>query len=238
MSCRRTLKLAGAWLFLALAGPACAQLLAPDAVPDTLVQRLKACTACHGAHGEGGGHGYHPRIAGKPALYLERQLRNFRDGHREHPLMEHMVDGLPDAYLREIAAWFAAQQPPHEPQPAARWPQALLDRGEALVRAGDPARDLPACQACHGKTLTGVEPATPALIGLPADYVSAQLGAWRSHTRGAPAPDCMAEVADRLSRADTQAVAAWLASQPLPEDPAALPAGSVDPPLRCGSLAP
>lgn len=225
-------------LVLAFGAVPAAAADAPEGVPDTLEQRIKGCTACHGEEGEGGSNGYFPRIAGKPALYLHRQLLNFRDGHREYPMMEHMVAGLDDAYLREMADHFAALEPPHEPLEAGSWPAALLARGESLVRHGDPARRLPACEACHGPRLTGVQPAIPALVGLPADYISAQLGAWRSGTRGAPAPDCMAEVAKRLDRLDTQAVAVWLASQPLPEDAAAMPPGSVDPPLDCGSLLP
>ncbi len=211
---------------------------AADVVPDTLTQRLKACTSCHGEHGQGGGNGYYPRIAGKPELYLYRQLLNFQQGRRHNAMMQHMVSGLPPEYLREIAAWFSNQHPPHRQRRERHWPAALLARGRHLVHHGDSERKLPACQACHGERLTGVEPAIPALVGLPADYISAQLGAWRSGTRGAPAPDCMAEVADRLSEADTQAIAAWLSSQPLPEDPAPAPAGSVDPPLDCGSLRP
>ena len=34
------------------------------AVPDTLVQRIAACTSCHGVHGEGGDNGFNPRLAG------------------------------------------------------------------------------------------------------------------------------------------------------------------------------
>ncbi len=209
-----------------------------EAVPDTLVQRIAACAACHGKHGEGGGTGYYPRIAGKPALYLYRQLRNFQEGRRDNPMMQHMTSGLSGAYLHEIAEHYARMQPPHRTAPRKHWPEAVLARGRQLVRHGDPQRKVPACQACHGQRLTGVEPATPALIGLPADYISAQLGAWRSHTRAAPAPDCMAAVARRLNKQDIHAIAAWLASRPLPTDSAPMQPGAVDPPLECGSLTP
>jgi cytochrome c553 len=81
-----------------------------------------------------------------------------------------------------------------------------------------------------------VEPSIPGLVGLPYDYISAQLGSWRTHTRATLAPDCMAEVASRLSESDISAVAAALASRQLPADIRAQPAGSVTPPLRCGVL--
>jgi len=36
-------------------------------VPDTLSQRLLACTICHGSEGRASAGGHQPRIAGKPA---------------------------------------------------------------------------------------------------------------------------------------------------------------------------
>ncbi|MGN6653868.1 MAG: c-type cytochrome [Rhodanobacter sp.] len=207
------------------------------AVPDTLQQRIAACTTCHGVHGEGrAASGYFPRLAGKPAAYLARQLQDFQDGLRKYAPMEYTVRELGPAYMREIAEYFAAQQVPFERAPVPAVPSAVLQRGTQLLDKGDPSRRIPACASCHGSQLTGVEPAIPGLVGLPYDYISAQLGSWRTHTRATLAPDCMAEVASRLSESDISAVAAALASRPLPGDTHAQPAGSVTPPLRCGVL--
>src|SRR5688500_11604074 len=77
---------------------------APQSVPDTLAQRLLACTSCHArvdARGKPVNDSYFPRIAGKPAGYLYNQLLNFREGRRQYPLMTYLVEHLPDAYLRE-----------------------------------------------------------------------------------------------------------------------------------------
>ncbi len=100
---------------------------------------------------------------------------------------------------------------------------------------GDPARGVPACSGCHGPTLTGMEPAIPGLVGLHPSYISAQLGAFRYGTRTAPAPDCMQLVAASLTESDVTAVAAWLASRPVPADPSPVPHGSLAMPLACGS---
>jgi len=56
-------------------------------VPDTLEQRVKPCTICHGEEDRAGRDAYYPRIAGKPAGYLFNQLRNFRDGRRYYQAM-------------------------------------------------------------------------------------------------------------------------------------------------------
>ena len=207
-------------------------------VPDTLQQRIAACTSCHGVHGEGSpGSGFFPRLAGKPAGYLARQLMYFHDGLRKYAPMEYMVRGLSPAYMREIAGYFSAQQVPYQRSKVPPVPAAALQRGEQLATQGDPALKVPACERCHGKSLTGVEPDIPGLVGLPYDYISSQLGSWRTGTRAAAAPDCMAEVASRLAPADITAVAAWLATRELPADTHALPPGSVTPPLTCGVLA-
>lgn len=213
---------------------ACACLPSQAAAPDTLEQRIAACLSCHGVKERG--DAYFPRIAGKPAGYLYNQLHNFRSGHRNYPMMVYMVANLPDAYLREIADYFAAQHPPYPPLPSTSASSAQLAHGEALVRRGDAGRKIPACVACHGAALSGVEPAIPGLLGLPADYINAQFGNWRNKNRRAAAPDCMAEIAGRLSANDIAAVSAWLSSQP--PDVNARPAASLPQalPIACGSM--
>ncbi|MET4674581.1 MULTISPECIES: c-type cytochrome [unclassified Luteibacter] len=206
------------------------------AVPDTLVQRIAACTSCHGVHGEGGDNGFNPRLAGKPAGYLHRQMQDFQKGLRHYPIMEYTVAPLSDAYLREIADYFSDQQVPYTKQPAPAMSPRATARGEQLVLRGDAQKGVPACVACHGASLAGVQPDIPGLVNLPYDYISAQLGAWRTDTRNTTAPDCMATIVSRLSDADISAVSAWLATRPVPDDTHAEPAGSVTPPMRCGVL--
>jgi cytochrome c553 len=226
-------------ILLAAAGARAAD--APAAVaPDTLARRVAACTSCHGGAAgaeapPSGERSYFPRIAGKPAGYLLNQLHNFRDGRRQYPLMTWMVTPLSDDYLREIALWFAGQHLPAAVLDRASLPPGDIERGRMLVLRGDPAAKVPACIACHGQRLTGALPATPGLLGLPRDYINAQFGAWRNGTRRALAPDCMATIAKRLAPADVVAVSAWLASEPLPADPAPAPDVRRPLPLACGS---
>ena len=98
-------------LLLALAS--FASLPVASAPADTLAQRVIACTACHGQEGRAAPDGYHPRIAGKPSLYLFNQLVNFREGRRRYGPMVYLVDHLSDDYLREIAEHFAAIDLPY-----------------------------------------------------------------------------------------------------------------------------
>ena len=208
------------------------------AVPfeDTIAQRVVACTGCHGKEGRAAPDGYYPRIAGKPAGYLFNQLRNFRDERRHYELMNGLLALLDDAYLQEIADHFASLDLPYPPPLAPVASAALRDAGEALVRRGDPARGVPACNDCHGVQMTGLAPFVPGLLGLPRDYLNAQLGAWRSGQRRALPPDCMAQVAQRLSPEDIGAVSAWLAAQPVPTPATAPPAPPTPLPIACGGV--
>lgn len=207
-------------------------------IQDTLQQRIIACTVCHGKQGEGleKAESYFPRIGGKPAGYLYRQLLNFREGRRRYPPMNDLVSYLPDAYLMEIAQYFASQHPAYPPPAPPKVSQASLRRAETLITKGDPSKGVPACVACHGKTLTGSQPAIPGLVGLPPYYIVAQLGAWQSGIRRADTPDCMAKIASHLSLDDISALAAWLAAQPVSEDMPPAPAGLPKLPLDCGSV--
>jgi len=204
--------------------------------PDTIAQRAIACAACHGKEGRATSEGFFPRIAGKPAGYLYNQLLNFREGRRQYPLMTYMVAQMTDEYLKEMADYFSGLHPPYPPAQPANMPPAALQRGRALVTAGDPSRNIPACIACHGESLTGLLPSVPSLVGLPRDYLNAQFGAWKTGARRAAAPDCMAQISSRLSPEDIAAVSAWLASRPIPNDMTPAPDSSVRLPVACGSV--
>ena len=239
-------------LLAALLGAAALTAAAAAPFEDSMAQRTLACTTCHGQQGRAGPDGYYPRIAGKPEGYLYNQLLNFRDGRRHYGLMTALIDPLSDAYLLEIARHFSHIDAPYpRPQPASAATE-VLQRGRTLALRGDPDKRLPACATCHGSALTGMLPATPGLLGLPRDYLNAQLGAWRTGQRRAHAPDCMADIARRLAPEDLQAVTAWLAAEPVPARarPQAPPSATAAPtrkgrkaatapvaapPMRCGS---
>jgi cytochrome c553 len=207
---------------------------APPAPQDTLAQRLAACTYCHGEQGRAGPDGYYPRLAGKPAGYLYHQLLNFRDGRRQYRPMNQLLQNLDDRYLREMAEFFSAQKVPYPaPTPVALTPEQS-QRARTLITQGDAPRKIPACASCHGSALMGALPATPALLGLPRDYLLAQLGAWQNELRFAYEPDCMRQIAHQLSMDDVATLSAWLSSQTVPASYTVVkPLKEL--PLRCGS---
>jgi cytochrome c553 len=205
---------------------------------DDMRERLAACAACHGEQGQGiRGAEYFPHLAGKPSGYLLEQLQGFREGRRANTQMTWLVQYLDDAYMKEIADYYS-QLPPRthaaDAHPNLAPDQATL--AAKLVNDGDESRQLPACSACHGKNLAGLQPGVPALVALPADYVAAQLGAWRIGTRKSVAPDCMHDVAVKLSQAEIVAIANYLSGQSNDESVKPADAGSFAPPVACGAL--
>ncbi len=233
-------------------------------VPDTMAERTRACAACHGAQGEGTANAYFPRLAGQPADYLFEQLVQFREGHRTYRPMNYLVTYLSDDYLRKMADYFSAQRPPKglvhaeasikAPSDAAATPSVAhasiqgntasttdkLDAkyAEQLVFLGDTKKNIPACIACHGAALTGMQagiaqPAIPGLVGLGSDYIRAQLGAWRAGQRHGNPPDCMHSITTALNEQDIRAVARWIAQQPVPASLTPAPARPL--PLQCGT---
>jgi len=206
---------------------------------DPMAQRTQACTGCHGPQGKSGPDGYYPRLAGKPAGYLYNQLRNIQEGRRHYAPMQGLLATLNDAYLHEIADYFSKLDVAYPPPPAQVTGPAVLLRGQTLAQQGDSALQLPACSQCHGAALTGVLPNTPGLLGLPRDYLNAQLGGWKTGQRKAQTPDCMAHIAKRLTDADVHAVSSWLSQQTVPKvsravakRPALAPGASA---IECGS---
>ncbi|WP_370262152.1 c-type cytochrome, partial [Limnobacter sp.] len=205
------------------------------AAPNDMATRVQACTACHGEQGRASPEGYYPRIAGKPAGYLYNQLIAFRDGGRHHAAMTGMVQHLSNDYLLHMANYFAEQHPPYPPPAPGNSTPAELLAGKRLVFEGASDRKVPACAACHGQNLMGVQPNTPGLLGLPKDYLNAQLGQWRNGQRQAAKPDCMHQVVQALTVSELNAASSYLAAQPVPPNARAQSANSIEFPLECGT---
>jgi len=209
--------------------------LAAPVVPDTVAERARACLSCHAAEGRRVKDEYYPRLAGKPAGYLLNQMLHFSDGRRQNRAMALLMENLSDAYLAELAAYFSTLPATYLPGSVSA-AQTESRPAPALVSQGDPARKIPACRDCHGKEMLGVAPAIPGLLGLPADYLSAQFGAWKVGTRRAAAPDCMADIARQLTEREVSEMANWLATRPLPADSRPAKALAAELPMQCGSV--
>ena len=67
------------------------------------------CQACHGLDGKSVAPDY-PNLAGQYASYMEKALRDYRDGRRTNPIMAPMAAGLSDQDIKDLAAWYSKQE--------------------------------------------------------------------------------------------------------------------------------
>ena len=144
------------------------------------------------------------KLAGQDARYLAAQLIDFKTGKRRDPFMSKLAADLSDADIFDIAAYYAAQTP----RPDTTDQEAgSVQRGEALYKTGNLAAGVPACIACHRRRAHGT-PTLPRLAGQYTIYLRKQLWAFKSGER---AGSVMNAIADKLSEADIDDVARYLA---------------------------
>ena len=65
------------------------------------------CAGCHGMDGHSSNDLW-PNLAGQKKGYLVAQIKAFRDGDRESPMMAPMVANLSDQDVEDLAAYYAA----------------------------------------------------------------------------------------------------------------------------------
>lgn len=151
------------------------------------------CGACHGEKGVSGNPSS-PSLAGQDAQYLAAATRAYKDGSRNDPTMKGPVAPLEDAVIKNIAAFYANQQPQ---QPRVRKP---LTAAEWAQR----------CDRCHGVNGNSTDPRSPALAGQRLDYLEKVLRAYQKGVRKSPQ---MAAMSDVLTDADIANLAAHYARQ-------------------------
>jgi len=178
--------------------------------------KAAVCTACHGPSGNSVNPEW-PSLAGQNAAYIHEQLVMFKSRKRNNPIMQPIVDAVPEADFADIAAYFAAQTPAGLEADPSYW-----KAGEALYRSGDAARNIPACGACHGPAGQGnAASGYPALRAQHSVYTAKQLQDYLSGNRYRDPADAktvhatrnsamMSTIAARLSPEDIRNLASYL----------------------------
>ena len=192
-------------LFLAAAAPRAAETAAsaPEPAKGAVISTA-VCAACHTNDGSRG-IAANPIIQGQHPDYLVKQLTEFKAGKRDNPIMRAMATPLSEADMRNVAAFYASKQP----KPGFAKNKDLVAVGEKIYRGGIRDRSVPACSGCHGPSGAGIPVQYPRLAGQHADYVEAQLLAFRGGVRrNNPA---MTAVAAKLNDREIKAVADYVA---------------------------
>lgn len=201
------LVLVGAGLFVGCANlERSRDLNNPNVSALTMAQQV--CSNCHGITGSAVSPNF-PNLAAQVPEYLAAQLKEFRSHERQDPAGFEYMWGLSrqltDGQITDLAAYYSSQSPQRQP---IEGKAARLEPGKSIFEAGVPAKNIPACQACHGAEGQG-NATFPRLAGQHADYVVKQLLVFQ-RTDERPQGSVMKVVAHDLTAEDIENVAAYV----------------------------
>jgi len=156
----------------------------------------EAAGSCGGCHGDTGvsGSPATPSLAGQDAQYLVAALQAYKSGARADETMKGMVTALDDTAMKNLAAFYAAQEPK---APNVRKP---LTTEEWTQR----------CDRCHGLNGNSTDPRFPMLASQRVDYLQKVLTDYQKRTRKSTE---MAAMSDSLSADDIENLAAHYSRQ-------------------------
>ena len=134
-----------------------------------------------------------------------KQLIEFKTDKRENAIMKGMASSLSEDDMKNIAYWVAS----NKAKPGFAKDKDLAAVGERIYRGGLADRQIPACAGCHGPAGAGIPAQYPRLSGQHADYVVAQLTAFRDGVRKNNLT--MKQVAAKLNDQEIKALADYVA---------------------------
>jgi len=155
-----------------------------------------AATPCAGCHGDDGvsGTSATPSLAGQDATYLVAALTAYKRSTRGDETMKGMVAPLDAATIKNLAAYYAAQEPR---PPTVRKPLAAQEWAQR-------------CDRCHGVNGNSTDPRFPALAGQRSDYIEQALHDYQKGVRKSAEMSAMSQV---LSEDDVKNLASYYSRQ-------------------------
>jgi len=160
------------------------------------------CAGCHSFDGNALNPEI-PSLAGQPAEYLIKAIKDYRDGGRTDPLMLDVTRKMQDETIVNLAAYYANQKP-----------ESPLHRTSQHSKAFDPVAEghkiAGSCDGCHGKNGNSEKAGIPSLTGLSVKYLAS---ATRDYRDGKRKNDVMKKMVGHLSDTDIEKVGFYYATQ-------------------------
>jgi cytochrome c553 len=169
----------------------------------------QACAACHGERGVSPDP-QNPHLAGQSSIAIYKQLHDYKSGSRMHEIMTEIAKAIDDQDIPAVAAYFSSSTAQALDPKSAPFVDAQVVR---LVERGDPARGLPACNACHGPNAGGPLE-TPTLSRQNQAYLARQLQAFRNGERRNDVYTRMRSIAGKLTDREIEALSIFYAAAP------------------------
>ncbi|MFZ5524122.1 MAG: c-type cytochrome [Pseudomonadota bacterium] len=160
------------------------------------------CAGCHSIDGNALNPNF-PSLAGQPAEYLIKAMKDYRDGRRDDPMMADVMRNIQDETIVNLAAYYANQHL-ESPLQMARMDYSKFDP------VAEGARIAGSCGGCHGKNGNSVKTGIPSLTGLNVKYL---VSATRDYRDGLRKNKVMKNMVATLSDTDIEKVAFYYATQ-------------------------
>lgn len=169
----------------------------------------QVCFACHGLDGNGTEptNPEFPKIAGKQAIYLLKQMNDIKSGKRKDEIMSGIVAPLSADDMANLAVYFSAQK--NKPNKVKN--PELLEFGKKYYNEGNSDVGVPACYGCHQPDAGGTD-AYPHLASQHAAYTYKQLKRFSSGERENDRGLVMQSLSMRMSDAEMKAVSEYIMS--------------------------
>lgn len=199
--------------------------------------KAAGCAGCHGANGIGAADTY-PNLAGQHADYIVKQLKAFKAGTRNNPMMSPMAGPLSEQDMADIAAYFDSLPRNGTSSTASASTSGTSTRaalavyvpdaiaGKSMYELGDASRNIAACIGCHGSEGNSDVLINPNLAKQHPEYIAKQLKNFKNKSRvnyamnqfaGAMSENDIADMAAYF--ADTTAVADVVPHKVMPAAP-------------------
>ena len=163
-------------------------------------EKSALCQGCHGEDGNSATPDF-PKLAGQYAVYIQKQINDFKSGTRKDPVMTDMAATITDPKdLLDISAYFASQ-------PQMKGVAPVVNKG-GMARFND-GNGCAVCHGANGKGLAPNNPSAPVIGGQHKEYIVKQLKDFRIGARRNEASGIMAMYAGMLSDAAIDDVAGY-----------------------------
>lgn len=170
---------------------------AADPIPSSTLSNN--CAGCHGTKG------YStepmPIIAGFPAAYFSRIMRQFKNGKRPSTIMGRLARGYSESELDGMAAFFASQ----------RWKSPAQEVDNTMVLRGGKIHEEK-CEVCHKNKGRYQDDVTPRIAGQWLKYLEISLQEYSRTDRKMP-HYFMTTISNTLSSKDITALAHFYANE-------------------------
>lgn len=165
-------------------------------------EKSAICQTCHGEDGNSASPEI-PKLAGQFAVYIQKQVNDFKSGIRKDPVMSEMAATVASEQdLLDIAAYFASQK--------------QMKGAEAIHNMAGRARymgSMTGCRTCHGhsgKKPESINMLNPVINGQHKDYLVKQLKNYKNHTRSSESAAAMSLIAGYMTEKDIEDVASYV----------------------------